>query len=146
MGTYVLVHGAWHTGKELEPVAAVIRAEGHTVHAPTIKGNRPGDSKSVGLNDAIRSIADHLNESDLKEVVLLGHSYGGMIITGVADLLPDRIPRLVYWNAFVPNDGECLKHGAAALRRAIRHRRRTARRWFCCATVSDLARGVYQRR
>ena len=108
MGTYVLVHGAWHTGKELEPVAAVIRAEGHTVHAPTIKGNRPGDSKSVGLNDAIRSIADHLNERDLKEVVLLGHSYGGMIITGVADLLPDRIRRLVYWNAFVPNNGECL--------------------------------------
>ena len=89
MGTYVLVHGAWHTGKELEPVAAVIRAEGHTVHAPTIKGNRPGDSKSVGLNDAIRSIADHLNEGDLKEIVLVGHSYGGMIITGVTitDLL-----------------------------------------------------------
>jgi pimeloyl-ACP methyl ester carboxylesterase len=60
------------------------------------------------LNEAIRSIADHLNESDLKEVVLLGHSYGGMIITGVADLLPDRIRRLVYWNAFVPNNGECL--------------------------------------
>ena len=108
MGTYVLVHGAWHTGKELEPVAAVVRAEGHTVHAPTIKGNRPGDSKSVGLNDAIRSIADYLHESDLKEVVLVGHSYGGMIITGVADLRPDRIRRLVYWNAFVPNNGECL--------------------------------------
>jgi len=75
MGTYVLVHGAWHTGKELEPVAAVVRAEGHTVHAP---------------------------------IVLVGHSYGGMIITGVADLRPDRIRRLVYWNAFVPNNGECL--------------------------------------
>jgi esterase/lipase len=82
MGTYVLVHGAWHTGKELEPVAAVVRAEGHIVHAPTIKGNRPGDSKSVGLNDAIRSIADYLNESDLKEVVLVGHNLIGRDVLG----------------------------------------------------------------
>jgi len=108
MGTYVLVHGAWHTGKELEPVATVIEAAGHTVHTPTIKGNRPGDSKSIGLNDAIRSIVDYLNEGGLKDVVILGHSYGGMIITGVADLVPNKIRRLVYWNAFVPNNGECL--------------------------------------
>ena len=108
MGTYVLVHGAWHTGKELEPVATVIKAAGHTVHTPTIKGNRPGDSKSIGLDDAIRSIVDYLNEGGLRDVVLLGHSYGGMIITGVADRMPDKIRRLVYWNAFVPNNGECL--------------------------------------
>ena len=108
MGTYVLVHGAWHTGKELEPVAIPIKAAGHTVHTPTIKGNRPGDPKTVGLDEAIQSIVDYLNESNLNDIVLLGHSYGGMIITGVADRVPDRIRRLVYWNAFVPNDGECL--------------------------------------
>ena len=68
MGTYVLVHGAWHTGKELEPVATVIKAAGQTVHTPTIKGNRPGDSKSIGLNDAIRLIGDYLNEGGLKDV------------------------------------------------------------------------------
>jgi hypothetical protein len=56
MGTYVLVHGAWHTGKELEPVATTIKGAGHSVHTPTIKGNRPGDSKSVGLDEAIQSI------------------------------------------------------------------------------------------
>src|SRR6476660_142665 len=104
MGTYVLVHGAWHTEKELEPVADTIRAAGHTVHTPTIKGNRPGDSKSVGLEEAIESIGEYINENSLRDTVLLGHSYGGMIITGV----PDRIRRLVYWNAFVPNNGECL--------------------------------------
>ena len=48
MSTYVLVHGAWHTGAELEPVAAPIRAAGHQVHTPTIKGNRPGDAKTTG--------------------------------------------------------------------------------------------------
>jgi len=108
MGTYVLVHGAWHTGKELEPVAAAIRAAGHQAYTPTIKGNRPGDSKSTGLDEAIRSIVDYFIENDLSDVVLVGHSYGGMIITGVADRIHDRVRRLVYWNAFVPNNGESL--------------------------------------
>ena len=108
MATYVLVHGAWHTGKELEPAAAAIRAAGHSPFTPTIKGNRPGDPKTVGLAEAIRSIVDYLAENGLKEVILVGHSYGGMIITGVADQAPDRIRRLVYWNAFVPNNDESL--------------------------------------
>lgn len=108
MSTYVLVHGAWHTGSELEPVAAPIRAAGHQVHTPTIEGNRPGDAKTTGLKEAIQSIADYLAENNLKDVVLLGHSYGGMVVTGVADLVPERIRRLVYWNAFVPNNGESL--------------------------------------
>ena len=105
MSTYVLVHGAWHTGAEFEPVAAPIRAHGHQVHTPTIKGNRPGDAKTTGLKEAIQSIVDYLAENNLKDVILLGHSYGGMVITGVADLAPERIRRLVYWNAFVPNNG-----------------------------------------
>ncbi|MCC8965685.1 alpha/beta hydrolase [Bradyrhizobium sp. Pear76] len=108
MSTYVLVHGAWHTGAEFEPVAAIIRKAGHVVHTPTIKGNRPGDRKDSGLAEAIQSIVDYLAEHDLKDVVLVGHSYGGMVITGVADAAGDRIRRLVYWNAFVPNNGECL--------------------------------------
>jgi len=108
MSTYVLVHGAWHTGNELEPTAAPIRAAGHQVHTPTIVGNKPGGSKAVGLAEAIKSVVDYLAENNLKDVVLVGHSYGGMVITGVADQAPDRIRRLVYWNAFVPNNGESL--------------------------------------
>jgi len=108
MATYVLVHGAWHTGRGLEPVAASIAAAGHTVFTPTTKGNRPGDSKTIGLSEAIRSIVDYLAVSDLKEIILVGHSYGGMIITGVADKMPHRIRRLVYWNTFVPNNDESV--------------------------------------
>jgi pimeloyl-ACP methyl ester carboxylesterase len=108
MGTYVLVHGAWHTGKELETVAASIKAAGHEPFTPTIKGNRPGDSRTIGLAEAIESIVDYLVEKNLWDIVLVGHSYGGMIITGVADSFPDRIRRLVYWNAFVPDNGESL--------------------------------------
>jgi pimeloyl-ACP methyl ester carboxylesterase len=108
MATYVLVHGAWHTGRELEPTAAPIRAAGHQVHTPTVAGNKPGEPKTAGLNDAIKSIVDYLTGNNLKEVILVGHSYGGMVITGVADRAADHIRRSVYWNAFVPNNGESL--------------------------------------
>lgn len=108
MSTYVLVHGAWHTGELFEDVAAPIRAAGHDVHTPTLAGNRPGDSKTTGLAEAIGSIVVYLTENALTDVILVGHSYGGMIITGVADAVPERLRRLVYWNAFVPNDGESL--------------------------------------
>jgi pimeloyl-ACP methyl ester carboxylesterase len=108
MRTYVLVHGAWHTGKELQAVATSIKAAGHKPFTPTIKGNRPGDPKTVGLDEAIQSMLAYLAENDLDDIVLVGHSYGGMIITGVADRVPERIRRLVYCNAFVPNDGESV--------------------------------------
>ena len=105
---YVLVHGAWHTGKELEPVAECIKSAGHRAFTPTIKGNRPADPKNVGLAEAIQSIVDYLVQHDLRDVILMGHSYGGMIITAAADRVPDRIRRLVYWNAFVPNNDESI--------------------------------------
>jgi pimeloyl-ACP methyl ester carboxylesterase len=108
MATYVLIHGAWHTGELLEDTAAPIRAAGHEVHTPTLAGNRPGDAKDTGLEEAIVSVTDYLDEHRLTDIVLMGHSYGGMVITGVADRMPDRIRRLVYWNAFVPHDGESL--------------------------------------
>ena len=108
MTTYVLVHGAWHTGKELELVARIIAAAGHRSFTPTIRGNHPTDPRSTGLAEATQSIVDYLDVNDLTDLVLVGHSYGGMIITGVADIVPTRVRRLVYWNAFVPNNGESL--------------------------------------
>ena len=107
--TYVLVHGAWHTGAELEATAEHIRKHGHNVHCPTLAGNRAGDDRSrVGLEDAAQSVCDYLRQHDLKHVRLAGHSYGGMVISRVADLMPERITRLIYVNAFVPNPGESL--------------------------------------
>lgn len=108
MSTFVLVHGAWHTGELFEPVAEPIRDAGHTAHCPTVAGNNPGDPRTTGLDVAISSIVDYIEERDLTDVILLGHSYGGMVITGVADRIAERLQRLIYWNAFVPNDGECL--------------------------------------
>ncbi len=78
------------------------------MHCPTVAGNNPGDPRTTGLDGAITSIVDYIETNDLTDVILLGHSYGGMVITGVADQVPDRLQRLIYWNAFVPNNGECL--------------------------------------
>ena len=107
--TVVLVHGAWHTGAEMEPTAAVLRAKGHTVWCPTLAGNRPGDDRATtGLEQAAQSLVAFLAENQLSQVRLVGHSYGGMVISRAADLAPERLARLVYVNAFVPEPGQCL--------------------------------------
>jgi pimeloyl-ACP methyl ester carboxylesterase len=108
MTTFVIIHGGWHTGELMEDTARVIRDSGHDVHLPTLAGNAPGDRKDTGLEEAIGSVMDFIETRDLADFVLVGHSYGGMIITAVADRIPAKVRRLVYWNAFVPNDGEAL--------------------------------------
>ena len=85
-----------------------MRAAGHEVHLPTLAGNRPGDRKDSNLTTAIASLADFIEAQQLTDVVLVGHSYGGMLITAIADRMMERVRRLVYWNAFVPNDGQAL--------------------------------------
>ena len=87
--TVVLVHGAWHTGAEMEPTAAVLRAKGHTVWCPTLAGNRAGDDRATtGLEQAAQSLVAFLAEHQLSQVRLVGHSYGGMVISRAADLAP----------------------------------------------------------
>jgi pimeloyl-ACP methyl ester carboxylesterase len=110
MATFVLVHGAWHGGWSWQPVAARLAAKGHTVYRPTLTGL--GDrahliSRDVDLATHIQDITSMLRFEDLHDVVLVGHSYAGMVITGVAAEVPERIARLVYYDAFVPADGDC---------------------------------------
>ncbi len=111
MTTFVLIHGAWHYGALWDEVAKPLRKAGHTVHTPTLAGNGPGDDidRTVGHSDAVKSAVDYVVENDLKDFVLLGHSYGGTIISRMAEELPDRVRRLIYWNAFVLNDGESIE-------------------------------------
>ena len=107
--TYVLIHGAWHTGAEMADVAGHLKEKGHVVHCPTIAGNNKDDDRSrIGLDDAIGSIVSFIEKNDLRDIRLVGHSYGGMIISGVADRIMDRIRRIVYVNAFVPLNGQSL--------------------------------------
>ena len=93
----------------MEAVAGHLRKSGHVVHCPTIAGNNKDDDREkTGLEQAISSIVAYIEANNLRDIRLVGHSYGGMVISGVADRLTDRIRRLVYVNAFVPLDGQCL--------------------------------------
>ena len=105
---FVLVHGSWHDGSLWDPVAERLRELGHTVETPTIAGHGKGADKAVTHEDCVRSITDFIVERDLSDVVLLGHSFGGTIICKVAEQIPDRLRRLIFWNAFVLEDGHCL--------------------------------------
>ncbi len=125
MRAFVLVHGAWHGGWCWRFVAPMLRRAGHEVFAPTLTGlgerahlARPGIDLELHVQDVIAL----LEAEDLREVVLVGHSYGGMVVTGAADRCAARIRRLVYLDAFVPGNGKCaldyvLPERAAAFRK-----------------------------
>lgn len=106
--TFILVHGSWHDGTLWRPVADVLTALGHTVHTPTIAGHGPDVDRDVDHADCTASIVNYIRDTNLHDFVLLGHSFGGTIIAKVAEQVPDRIRRLVFWNAFVLLDGESL--------------------------------------
>lgn len=106
MSNFVLIHGSWHDGSLWEQVATHIRAQGHTVHCPTIAGHGINANRDVNHAQCTQSIIDYFIEQNIHDAVLLGHSYGGSIIAKVAEAIPERIQRLIFWNAFVLLDGE----------------------------------------
>src|SRR5215207_3123778 len=110
MATYVLVHGAWHGGWCWNEVAGELRAAGHDVVAPTSSGlaERARLAAQADLELHVHELAGLLYFADLREVVLVGHSYGGMVITGAAIRAPGRIARMVYLDAFVPQDSQSM--------------------------------------
>lgn len=107
--TYVLVHGAWHDGRSWSRVAALLTAQGHRVFTPSLTGH--GDKAhllgpEVGLTTHVDDVVGLILDQELGDVVLVGHSYAGMVVSGVANRIPDRIARLVYVDAMVPTHGE----------------------------------------
>jgi pimeloyl-ACP methyl ester carboxylesterase len=118
IGTYVLVHGGGHGGWCYGPLARILRAAGHDVHTPTLTGLGERShlaGPDVDLDLHIRDVAAVLHYEDLHDVILVGHSYGGMVITGVADRAPERIGRVVYLDAATPVDGQSLLDIAPAM-------------------------------
>jgi len=106
--TFLIVHGGWGGGWEWTPVARLLREQGHEAFTPTLSGlaERGHLGPEVGLSAHVEEIAGLLEFEDLHDVVLCGASYGGMVITGAADLVPDRIGLLIYIDAFVPEVGQ----------------------------------------
>src|SRR6266581_4031120 len=109
--TIVIVHGAWGGAWAFRRVDALLRDKGYNVYRPQLTGlgdrvhlSRP----DIGLSTHIEDVVNTILFEDLHDIILVGHSYGGMVITGVADRVPDRIKRLVYIDALVPADGESV--------------------------------------
>ena len=111
MTCFVLVHGAWGGAWVWDATAEILRAAGHRVHAVDLTGlGARGHLGGLGVNltTHISDVTATLVAHQLSEVVLVGHSYGGMVITGAADREADRIAALVYLDAFLPRDGDSL--------------------------------------
>ncbi len=132
MATFVLVHGGWHGGWCWQKVIPFLEAAGHAVYAPTLTGlaERASElSPEVGLDTHIQDIVGLLQEKDLQGVILVGHSYGGMVITGVVDAVPERIAHLVYLDTFVPRDGESMVDVSPLVIRLLLRRQAQADGW-----------------
>jgi len=103
--TFLLVHGSWHLGDCWSAVAAHLRGAGFSVATPTLAGHGTDCDRDVTHDDYVHSVVATLDRLP-GEIVLVGHSFGGSVISRVAELRPDRCRLLVYYSAFVPLDGE----------------------------------------
>lgn len=130
MTTFVLVHGAWHGSWCWKRVRKALQAEGHDVFTPTLTGVGERShltSPQVTLDTHIADVVNLIRWEELDDVVLCGHSYGGCVITGVADRMAERLKALVYLDAFILEDGQGLHDvlpievGAAQVQGALEH-------------------------
>ncbi|MCK0148180.1 alpha/beta hydrolase [Arenibacter sp. F26102] len=110
--TFLFVHGAWGGGWEYAKMDSILTKKGHNVFHPTLTGL--GErvhlaNKEINLTTHITDIVNVIKFENLESIILVGHSYGGMVISGVAENIPERIDQLIYLDAFVPNDGESVE-------------------------------------
>jgi pimeloyl-ACP methyl ester carboxylesterase len=130
MATFLIAHGAWSAAWGWKKMRPLLQARGHALYTPTYTGlgeRAHLASREVGLETHIADVLGTLEFEDLRDVVLVGHSYGGMVATGVADRARARLRRLVYLDAFVPRDGQSLLDLLPAdVRERMREAARTA--------------------
>lgn len=107
--TYVLVPGAWHGGWAWQPVARRLREAGDAAVTITLPGLADGDERAgLRLSDAVDHVVAEVTRRDLSEVILVGHSWGGYVITGAAHALAGRLAKVIYYNAVVPARGTAM--------------------------------------
>jgi pimeloyl-ACP methyl ester carboxylesterase len=125
MSDFVLVHGAWHGAWCWSRVIAPLWAAGHRAFAVTLTGSGERAhllAPTISLQTHITDVANVIESEELHDAVLVGHSYGGMVITGVADRFADRLKHLVYLDAVVPHPGESWSSGHDAKTRTQRRK------------------------
>jgi pimeloyl-ACP methyl ester carboxylesterase len=111
MAPFVLVHGSWAGSVVWRELAPRLRKAGHEVYAPTLTGigaRRHLLNREIDLDTHIQDVIGVIDDADLSDIVLVGNSYGGMVITAVADRVPEKVASLVYLDAFVPENGQSL--------------------------------------
>ena len=111
MATFVICHGAWSAGWAWKKVRPLLRAAGREVFTPTCTGlgeRVHQASPAVDLETHIEDVLGVIEFEGLTDIALVGHSYGGMVATGVADRVPERVKQLIYLDAFVPGHGQSL--------------------------------------
>ena len=106
--TFVLVHGGCHDGSAWRTVIEHLERLGHTAYGPTVAGHGRGVPKNVTHAESTQSIVEFITAKDLTDFVLVGHGAAGTIISKVVEAIPERVRRLVFWSAFVLNDGETM--------------------------------------
>ena len=104
--TFVLVHGGCHDGSLWHPVIEHLERLGHTAYGPTVAGHGKGVPKNVTHAESTQSIVDFIVDRELTDLLLVGHGHAGTIISKVVEVIPERVRRLVFWSAYVLNDGE----------------------------------------
>jgi pimeloyl-ACP methyl ester carboxylesterase len=108
MSTFVLIHGACRDGSAWNRVIDRLEERGHKAYGPTVAGHGKGVRKNVSHAESTQSVVDYINDHGLTDIVLVGHSYGGTIIAKVAEAIPNRTRRLVFYAGIVLEDGETM--------------------------------------
>jgi pimeloyl-ACP methyl ester carboxylesterase len=122
MATYLICHGAWSGGWSWRKIRTLLHQAGHEVFTPTYTGLGERAHLAhpmVDLETHIQDILGVIEYEDLSNFILVGHSYGGMVVTGVADRVPEHVRHLVYLDAFVPSDGQSLNDLTGQERQAV---------------------------
>src|ERR1700735_438767 len=108
MTIFVLLHGNWHDGSAWHGVSRRLEQLGHIAHAPTLPGHGQDVPKDVGYREAAETVAGYIVEHDLRDIVLVGHSGGGVAISNAVEIIADRVQRLVYLSGWVLKNGESI--------------------------------------
>ena len=131
--TFLVCHGAWSAGWAWKKMHPLMQAAGHRLVTPTYTGSRraraSGQSRRSISNSHIEDMLNVIKYEDLRDIVLVGHSYGGMVATGVADRARDKVRQLIYLDAFVPEDGQSLLDLNEAARPRMQELAKTGDGW-----------------